>query len=130
MGGPYWSRKDDRAWTIPKGEFDPKKEGALEAALREFKEETGKALKSHLHPLEPIQQKGGKIVYAWACEGDLDPSEFVSNTFEIEWPPRSGKVQEFPELDKIAWFTLDQARSKIIEAQMGLVVQLNALLKM
>src|SRR5262249_14370087 len=97
-GGPFWSRKDDGAWTIPKGEFaqaDP----PLQAALREFEEETGAAVTGPFLELQPRRQAGGKTIYAWAVRGDFDPTGLKSNTFTVEWPPRSGRVQTFPEID-------------------------------
>jgi predicted NUDIX family NTP pyrophosphohydrolase len=121
MGGPYWARKDAGAWTIPKGEIEPGDE-ALAVARREFHEELGTPLDLAAPAGEPvdlgeIRQAGGKVVQAWAVEGDLDTTAIVSNTFEIEWPPRSGRVQEFPELDRAAWFDLATARLEIVTAQ-------------
>ncbi len=117
MGGPYWARKDARAWTIPKGEHEPD-EDPLTAACREFVEETGVSLPtSEPADLGEVRQSGGKVVRAWAVEGDLDPATLVSNTFEMEWPPTSGERASFPELDRFAWFDLDTARSTIVAAQ-------------
>jgi predicted NUDIX family NTP pyrophosphohydrolase len=127
-GGPFWAKKDDGAWSIPKGEFDDH-EDPLNAAKREFKEETGVMLSGEFLALDPIKQKSGKIVYAWAVEGDIDVSKIKSNEFEIEWPPKSGKMKLFPEIDKAAWFDLDEAGRKIIEAQSSLVRQLRNMLK-
>jgi predicted NUDIX family NTP pyrophosphohydrolase len=108
-GGPYWSKKNEGSWTIPKGEYDTGEE-PLAAAIREFQEETGfKASKPFLE-LGSIRQKSGKVVLAWAFEGDCDPTELVSNTCEIEWPPRSGKKILIPEVDRGEWFSLDKAR--------------------
>ncbi len=121
MGGPYWARKDEGSWTIPKGEFNPNLEAALNAAIREFKEETGLLLKGPFIPLPSIVQRGGKKIWAWACEGDLDPACFESNTFEMEWPPRSGRVQTFPELDRVEWFSREQAEIKILKSQKDLL---------
>jgi predicted NUDIX family NTP pyrophosphohydrolase len=122
-GGPFWKKKDAGSWTIPKGEFT-NEEPALDAAVREFKEETGAALKGPFQPLSPIRQKGGKRVYAWAAPGDIDPEAIVSNTFELEWPRRSGKQQTFPEVDKGGWFSLDAARQIINPAQIPLLDEL------
>ena len=115
-GGPFFKNKDDGSWSIPKGEFD-ERENPLEAAKREFWEETGQNVDGHFIELAPIQQKGGKTVHAWAVEGDIDHETIVSNTFEIEWPPRSGKMQTFPEIDRAAWFDLETAKGKINPAQ-------------
>lgn len=117
MGGPFWARKDAGAWTIPKGEHEPD-EDPLSAARREFEEETGVTLPvADFVDLGEIRQSGGKVVRAWAVEGDLDPATLASNTFEMEWPPRSGKSATFPELDRFEWLDLDAARSKIIAGQ-------------
>jgi predicted NUDIX family NTP pyrophosphohydrolase len=126
-GGPYWKTKDDGAWSIPKGEFSPA-EDPLVAARREFFEETGVAIEGDLRALKPIQQPGGKIVHAWAVEGDLDPTTIVSNTFEIEWPPRSGRLQSFPEIDRAAWFALPEATRKILRGQVSLLEELAQML--
>ena len=126
-GGPYWKTKDDGAWSIPKGEFSPA-EDPLVAARREFFEETGVAIEGDLRALKPIQQPGGKIVHAWAVEGDLDPTTIVSNTFEIEWPPRSGRLQSFPEIDRAAWFALPEATRKILRGQVPLLEELAQIL--
>ena len=115
-GGPFWKKKDAGAWTIPKGEFTDHEE-PFEAAIREFKEETGYELKADFKTLSPIKQKGGKQIFAWAAEGDIDCSKIVSNRFEIEWPPRSGKRQSFPEIDKAEWFSIDKAKEKINASQ-------------
>ena len=115
-GGPLWKNKDEGSWTIPKGEYGGG-EDPLAAAKREFQEETGAAVSGDFLPLGEIRQRSGKIVTAWALERDLDPSSVRSNTFSMTWPPRSGKLQEFPEIDRAAWFSLDAARRKIIPAQ-------------
>jgi predicted NUDIX family NTP pyrophosphohydrolase len=115
-GGPFWARRDVGAWSIAKGEIDPG-EAAEAAALREFEEETGFKLKGRLASLGSIRQAGGKTVHGFALEGDCDPSAIRSNTFELEWPPRSGKRQSFPEIDRADWFRLDVARKKINPAQ-------------
>ncbi|HEY4063730.1 MAG TPA: NUDIX domain-containing protein [Puia sp.] len=122
-GGPFWKNKDAGSWTIPKGEFG-NTEPALDAAIREFREETGFTLKGPFTPLSPIRQKGGKRVFAWITTGDLVPAAIVSNTFEIEWPPRSGKRRAFPEIDKAGWFTLDKARNIINPAQIAFLDEL------
>jgi len=117
MGGPFWARKDAGAWTIPKGEYEPD-EDPLSAARREFEEETGVSLPaSDFLDLGEVHQSGGKVVRAWAVEGDLDASTLKSNTFEMEWPPKSGQMVTVPELDRFEWFDLDAASLKIIVAQ-------------
>jgi predicted NUDIX family NTP pyrophosphohydrolase len=115
-GGPFWRNKDDGAWSIPKGEMDEGEDPA-EAALREFMEEIGSAPEGPLCSLGEIVQRGGKRVYAFAVEGDIDAGTIASNTFEIEWPPKSGRLQTFPEVDRAGWFDLPAARVKIIERQ-------------
>jgi predicted NUDIX family NTP pyrophosphohydrolase len=116
-GGPFWAKKDLGVWSIPKGEHDDG-EDALAAALREFAEETGTVLPpAELRDLGTIRQRGGKVVQAWAAEGDLDADAVSSNTFTVEWPPRSGRMREFPEVDRAAWFGLDEARERINPAQ-------------
>jgi len=115
-GGPFWARKDEGAWTIPKGEFQPG-EDPLAAAKREFEEELGFAPAGEFVQLEPIKQKGGKLVQAWAFEGDCDPNAVKSNTFSLEWPPRSGRLIEFPEVDRAEFFPLEIGRKKINPAQ-------------
>ena len=122
-GGPFWARKDAGAWSIPKGEFDAG-DDPLSAALREWEEETGTALaagKTSFLPLPPVKQKAGKVVYAWALEGGVDADKIRSNTFEMEWPPRSGKKKAFPEVDKAGWFAIPEAREKILESQRPLI---------
>lgn len=122
-GGPFFKKKDLGAWSIPKGEYEPS-EDPLQAAIREFTEELGSAPKGNFIPLSKIIQKGGKAVLAWMVEGDLDTSEISCNTFTMEWPPRSGKRQEFPEIDKAEWFTVSEAKSKILESQKPLLEEL------
>ena len=115
-GGPYWIRKDAGAWSIPKGECGDGEE-PLAAALREFEEETGIKLEGGLEPLGEVKQAGGKIVRAWTVERDCDPTQIHSNTFSLEWPPKSGKIQEFPEIDRFEWFPIAEARQKLVKAQ-------------
>jgi predicted NUDIX family NTP pyrophosphohydrolase len=123
-GGPYWRRKDEGAWSIPKGEIDGE-EDASTVARREFAEETGVVLADQpLEPLGEIRQRAGKRVIAFAVEGDLDVHAIRSNTFEIEWPPRSGKMQTFPEIDRAGWFDLVAARTRILEGQRPLLDRL------
>lgn len=122
-GGPFWKNKDAGAWSIPKGEFE-NDEMPLTAAIREFKEETGKIIQGKFIELNPIEQKSGKKVYAWAIEESIDTGNFVSNTFEMEWPPHSGKIQSFPEVDKCAWFLIGDAKEKINVAQVDFLTQL------
>jgi predicted NUDIX family NTP pyrophosphohydrolase len=122
-GGPFWTKKDNGAWSIPKGEFEEGEE-PLNAAKREFHEETGFLLDGNFIALTPLRQPGGKLVYAWAVKGDCDPQSIKSNTFSMEWPPRSGKRQEFPEVDRAGWFTLEVAREKILKGQLGFLEEL------
>lgn len=123
-GGPLWAKKDSGAWSIPKGEFG--EEDAFTAAKREFEEETGMPVEGDAIALSPRKLKGGKIVYAWAVEGTVDPADVRSNTFEMEWPPRSGRRQRFPEIDRAAWFQLDEALKKINPGQAGFIDELAA----
>jgi predicted NUDIX family NTP pyrophosphohydrolase len=125
-GGPFWARKDDGAWSIPKGELEDGEDPLL-AAKREFEEETGGRPDGEFTPLQPIKQPGGKLVYAWALRADFDTATLKSNTFSMEWPPRSGRHSEFPEVDQAAWFRLDEARRKILKGQAGFLDQLIAL---
>lgn len=122
-GGPFWAKKDEGAWSIPKGEYR-ENEDPREAARREFQEETGSLPDGKLTPLKPVRQAGGKWVHAWAVEGDIDPERIRSNTFSMEWPPRSGRQQEFPEIDRAGWFRIDEARRKILAGQVKLLDQL------
>ena len=126
-GGPFWQKKDLGAWSIPKGEFAAG-EDALAAATREFHEETGLEVAGPLTPLTPVKQPGGKTVHAWAVEGDFDPRALRSNTFSLEWPPRSGRQQEFPEVDRAAWFDFDEAKRRINRGQAALLAELEQLL--
>jgi len=125
-GGPYFVNKDDLAWTIPKGEIEPG-EDLLEAAKREFKEETGVTPIGPFTALEPIKQKGGKIVHAWAFKGDCDPSALTSNSFTMEWPPKSGQQMEFPEIDRAEFFDVAAALRKIKAGQEGLIEALQGI---
>lgn len=123
-GGPYYVRKDDGAWSIPKGEYTGDEE-PLTAAKREFEEETGLPVNGSIFiPLQPIKQKGGKTVYAWAVEGNADADKIASNTFKMEYPYKSGKWIEVPEIDRAAWFTVEEASVKINPAQMALIEEL------
>lgn len=122
-GGPFWAKKDVGAWSIPKGEIDAD-ELPLTAAIREFKEETGVVAHGNFIELEPVRQAGGKTILAWAFEGEFDPSALKSNTFSMEWPPRSGQLREFPEVDRAEWFSVIDARRKLNAAQAGLLDQL------
>jgi len=122
-GGPFFAKKDEGAWSVPKGELD-EGEDALAAARREFGEETGCKAEGDFIPLSPIIQKNGKTVLAWAVEGDCDAASIKSNTFALEWPPKSGRVQDFPEVDRAGWFTVDEAKKKINPAQAALVDEL------
>jgi predicted NUDIX family NTP pyrophosphohydrolase len=119
-GGPFWARKDLGAWSLPKGEVAPG-EDALCAARREFCEETGLQPSGMPFPLGHVKQPGGKVVRAWALEGDFDPSSLKSNTFVMEWPKGSGQMREFPEVDRVAWFDLAEARRRILAAQVPLL---------
>ena len=127
-GGPYWAKKDAGAWSIPKGEFS-EKEDRFGAAKREFREETGFLPEGNFVPLRPVRQPGGKVVYAWVIKGDCDAKTIVSNTFSMEWPPRSGKYQEFPEVDRAGWFAMDVAREKILKGQLGLLEELSQMVE-
>ena len=122
-GGPYWARKDDGAWTIPKGNEMPG-ETPEAAARREFAEETGTAIDGPLRLLGAFRQPSGKIVTAFACRGDFDPATLASNTFTLEWPPRSGRTAEFPEADRAAWFTAEDALTKIVRGQRPIIAAL------
>src|SRR6187401_2242115 len=124
-GGPYWANKDAGAWSIPKGEFDDN-EDALSAAKREFEEETGLNMSGVFMGLSPVKLKGGKTVFAWAVEGDVDPLKINSNEFVMEWPPRSGKMRSFPEIDKAAWFSLPDAEIKINPGQIKMLEEMKS----
>jgi predicted NUDIX family NTP pyrophosphohydrolase len=122
-GGPYWQKKDAGAWSIPKGELELG-DDALTTARREFYEETGSQVTGKFVPLTPLQQPSGKLVHAWAVRGEIDASSITSNTFLMEWPPRSGTQQEFPEIDRGEWFTIATAKEKILAGQRGFLEQL------
>jgi len=126
-GGPFWKNKDAGAWSIPKGEFMAG-EDPLGAAKREFEEETGQKISGEAIALNPIKQKSGKTVFAWAIEGNVDAENIKSNLFEMEWPPRSGKQASFPEVDKAGWFDLPTAAEKLIPAQVDFIRQLEEIL--
>jgi predicted NUDIX family NTP pyrophosphohydrolase len=127
-GGPYWVKKDAGAWSIPKGEIADDEE-PLAAAKREFEEETGRAVDGEFLPLAPVRQAGGKVVLAWAVRADFDPSALKSNEFSMEWPPKSGRRQLYPEVDHAAWFGIDVAKQKILKGQAPLLDQLLARLE-
>jgi predicted NUDIX family NTP pyrophosphohydrolase len=126
-GGPYWAKKDAGAWTIPKGLVEPGDE-LLATAQREFTEETGFVARGPFLPLAPVRQKSGKIVHAFAAEGDFDPGQLVSNTFELIWPPKSGRLKSFPEVDRLGWFPHAQAMEKLLVYQQPFLVELNDVL--
>lgn len=127
-GGPFWIRKDVNAWSVPKGEFTDE-EDPLATARREFEEETGIPVKGDFLELKPVIQKGGKQVFCYACKGNIDPEAIKSNTFEMEWPPRSGKKQTFPEIDRGQWFDSAESKIKIIESQSAFVDELEKLIR-
>lgn len=125
-GGPFWRHKDAGTWSIPKGEYEPD-EDPFAAAVREFTEETGQTPSGRFIPLTPIRQASGKSVRAWAFEGDFDPSQLKSNTFSMQWPPGSGHIIDFPEVDKAAWFDLPEAKTHLIQAQTAFIDELEDL---
>ena len=125
-GGPFWAKKDLGSWSIPKGEYETN-EDPLAAARREFAEETGLEPSGPFTPLTPIKLPSGKLVRAWAFEGDCEASAIKSNTFSTQWPPGSGKRQEFPEVDRAEWFPIDEAKRKILPGQLGLIEELACL---
>ncbi|KAA6441243.1 NUDIX domain-containing protein [Dyadobacter flavalbus] len=126
-GGPFFIKKDLGSWSIPKGEYTPEEE-PLEAAKREFREETGFDVSGNFIPLQPVRQKGGKVIQAWAVEGNLDADAVVSNTFVLNWPPGSQNFKTYPEVDRAEWFGLDAARTKINERQAAFIDELESLL--
>ena len=126
-GGPFWAKKDEGAWSIAKGEFGDD-EDSLAAAKREFQEETGFAIDGNFIPLSPLKQKGGKLIIAFAVEGDVNADAIKSNEFEMEWPPKSGRMKSFPEADRAAWFSVDEARRKILQSQRPLIDELQQIL--
>jgi predicted NUDIX family NTP pyrophosphohydrolase len=126
--GPFWRNKDASAWSIPKGEFG-EDEDPLVAAKREFLEETGHSVDGEFVPLLPVKQRGGKVVHAWLVEADFDAASVKSNTFSMEWPPRSGKMQSYPEVDRAGWFTFEDAREKVLESQLPLLDDARSLVK-
>lgn len=123
-GGPYWAKKDLGSWTIPKGEYPESSEDPLHAARREFQEETGFTAEGSFIPLGDLKQPSGKILTAWAFEGDCDSGQLKSNTFPLEWPPRSGQQVEFPEIDRGEWFVIQAAREKLLPGQRPLLDRL------
>lgn len=128
-GGPYWVNKDKGAWSIPKGEYDPAAEASFEAARREFDEEVGSPVPEGIPlALGDVTQKAGKVVSAWAIAGDLDAGSIISNTFSMEWPPRSGRMRDFPEVDRAGWFTIEAARLAINPGQAAFLDRLIAAL--
>ena len=128
-GGPYWKNRDQDAWSIPKGEFD-EGEQPFDAAKREFKEETGHDIAGDFWELEPVIQKGGKTVYAWAVEANPDAENITSNTFKMEWPPKSGQYKDFPEADKAEWIPVDEAQERMFKGQEPLIDQLAEVLEL
>ncbi len=127
-GGPFWKNKDLGTWSIPKGEIAPD-ENPLERALREFEEETGQPIEGEFIELSPVQQKGGKTVFAWAIEGDIETSGLYSNSFPLEWPPKSGKIIEIPEIDQWEWFSSEEAQQRINIAQKDFITELEKIIK-
>jgi predicted NUDIX family NTP pyrophosphohydrolase len=127
-GGPFWAKKDESSWSIPKGEF-LENEDPLTAAKREFQEETGFTVEGPFVSIGSIKQSSGKVVQAWACEGDVDAAAIHSNTFQLEWPPRSGKYEEFPEADRAEWFPMELAWKKILKVQMPFLQNLERILQ-
>ena len=126
-GGPFWEKKDDGSWSIPKGEYEADAD-ALQAARREFTEETSFTAEGAFVALTPLKQPSGKLVSAWAVEGDVDPTKLSSNTFRMEWPPKSGTQREFPEVDRGEWFDLQTARRKLVPGQVPCVTELESIL--
>ncbi|MGD2270429.1 MAG: NUDIX domain-containing protein [Desulfobacterales bacterium] len=123
-GGPFWAKKDTGSWSVPKGEYSAGEEIPLDVAKREFKEETGYEAHGVFTPLTPIKQPSRKIITAWAFEGDCEASKIKSNTFKMQWPPKTGKEMEFPEVDRAGWFTIDRAEKKLLRGQVGFIEEL------
>ena len=123
-GGPFWAGKDLGSWSIPKGEYASNLEMPLDVAKREFREETGYEADGDFIPLIPVKQPGQKIITAWAFDGDCDPTKIKSNTFKMQWPPKSGKEMEFPEVDRAEWFTIHTAKQKLLKGQVGFLEEL------
>ncbi len=123
IGGPFWRNKDAGAWSIPKGLIEAE-ESAAAAARREFREETGLELDEPLEPLTPVRQKSGKEVVAFAVARDVDPEQLISNTYRMEWPPRSGRQADFPEIDRFAWWSIEQALEKVVKGQQPILKEL------
>jgi predicted NUDIX family NTP pyrophosphohydrolase len=126
-GGPFWAKKDLAAWSLPKGEFEAG-DDPLQAAKREFTEETGFTVDGEFCQLHPLKQRGGKVIHAWAIEADCDAAQIRSNLFAMEWPPRSGQMQRFPEVDRAQWFAIPEARKRIIAGQVEFIDQLVSML--
>ena len=122
-GGPFWAKRDRGAWSIPKGEVG-EGEDMLQTAKREFREETGLPIDGDFIALTPLRQSGGKVVHAWAVQGEIDASRVKSNTFSLEWPPKSGARQQFPEIDKAEWFAIPEARERLLPGQRGFLAEL------
>jgi len=127
-GGPFWKNKDEKSWTIPKGEFT-ENEDPLAAAKREFNEETGTVINGDFIKLDPVRSRSGKMIYSWAVSSELENVFVCSNTFTMEWPPKSGKTQSFPEIDKGAWFEIEEAKQKINTSQIPMLDQLAVKIK-
>jgi predicted NUDIX family NTP pyrophosphohydrolase len=127
-GGPFWEKKDRGVWSIPKGLISETEE-PLTAAKREFEEEIGIRVKGKFIPLQPVKLQSGKILHVWAVEGNCDPSEIKSNTFTVEWPPRSNRIQEFPEVDRASWFNINKAKEKINPGQIPILEQLRQIIE-
>lgn len=126
-GGPFWKKKDKGTWSIPKGEIEPN-EDLLQAAIRETEQETGIKSQGKFIALSPLKQKSGKIIHAWALQGNFEPSDFKSNAFEIEWPPKSGKKKAFPEVNETSWFSIAEAKLKIVPGQIPFITELENLI--
>jgi predicted NUDIX family NTP pyrophosphohydrolase len=127
-GGPFWAKKDDGVWSIPKGEYDEDTD-SLEAAKREFHEETGFDISGEMVPLRPVRQPSGKVISGWAVEGDIDATSIRSTSFRMEWPPKSGRFQDFPEVDRAEWFDVSTAHRKILPGQRPFLAQLEQMVQ-